>query len=296
MIKVSNIERFATHDGPGIRTTVFLKGCPLHCPWCANPETWSVKPVLMHDERKCVRCHSCQMTCKEEAISFDPAFRLDVSKCTVCGRCVEVCLPDALSVNGKDMSIEEIISEIRKDDDYYRNSNGGVTLSGGEPLFQYEQSLKLLKELKKNGYHTALETTGMYSLDKLKRAEEHVDLFLFDFKHPDPDRLREVTGGDYEIITANLEYLLEKCPDKVILRTPVIRDFNRDEVERIIRWAAERKVREIDLLPYHSLGKNKWNDLGREYPYEGYPLMDKSELNEYKALGESLGIKVKIGG
>ena len=296
MIKVSNIERFATHDGPGIRTTVFLKGCPLHCPWCANPETWSVKPVLMHDERKCVRCHSCRKSCAEEAISFDPAFRLDVDKCTVCGKCVDVCLPGALSVNGKDMSIEEIISEISKDDDYYRNSNGGVTLSGGEPLFQFEESLKLLKKLKEKGYHTALETTGMYSLDKLKRAEEHVDLFLFDFKHPDPVRLREVTGGDYKTIFANLEYLLEKCPEKVILRTPVIWDFNRNEVEKIIRWAGERKVREIDLLPYHSLGKNKWNDLGRNYLYEGYPMMDKSELNEYVGLGESLGIKVKIGG
>ena len=236
------------------------------------------------------------MTCPEKAISFDPAFHLDASKCTVCGKCVEVCLPGALSVNGKDMSIEEIISEISKDDDYYRNSNGGVTLSGGEPLFQFEESLKLLKKLKEKGYHTALETTGMYSLDKLKRAEEHVDLFLFDFKHPDPARLREVTGGDYKTIVTNLEYLLKKCPGKVIMRTPVIWDFNRNEVERIIRWAGERKVREIDLLPYHSLGKNKWNDLGRKYPYEGYPMMDKSELSEYVTLGESLGIKVRIGG
>ena len=296
MIKVSNIERFATHDGPGIRTTVFLKGCPLHCPWCANPETWSVRPVLMHDERKCVRCHSCQRACPEKTISFEPAFHLDASKCTVCGKCVEVCLPGALSVNGKDMSIAEILSEISKDDDYDRNSNGGVTLSGGEPLFQFDDSLQLLKRLKEKGYHTALETTGMYSREKLKRAEEYVDLFLFDFKHPDPVRLKEVTGGDYQTIITNLEYLLEKCPEKVILRTPVIWDFNRNEVESIIRWASERKVREIDLLPYHSLGKNKWNDLGRKYPYEGHPMMDKSELSEYVALGESLGIKVKIGG
>ena len=116
MIKVSNIERFATHDGPGIRTTVFLKGCPLHCPWCANPETWSIRPVLMHDERKCVRCNSCQRACPEKAISFDPAFHLNVDKCTVCGKCVEACLPSALTVNGKGMSIEEIISEISKDE------------------------------------------------------------------------------------------------------------------------------------------------------------------------------------
>ena len=296
MIKVSNIERFATHDGPGIRTTVFLKGCPLHCPWCANPETWSLEPVLMHDEKKCVRCHSCQAVCPEGAIEFEPAFRLDSKKCTVRGQCVEVCIPEALSVNGKDMTAEEIISEISKDDDYYRNSNGGVTLSGGEPLFQYERVLDLLKKLKEKGYHTALETTGMYSSEKLKQAEKHVDLFLFDFKHVDAGKLKEVTGGDFEVITGNLEYLLKTCPEKVIVRTPVIPDFNDDVIRKIIRWAAERNAPEINLLPYHSLGKNKWNDLGRIYSYEKYPMMDKSELSEYAAFGESLGIKVRIGG
>ena len=296
MIKVSNIERFATHDGPGIRTTVFLKGCPLHCPWCANPETWSLEPVLMHDEKKCVRCHSCQAVCPEGAIEFEPSFRLDNKKCTVCGKCVEVCLPEALSVNGKDMTAEEIISEISKDDDYYRNSNGGVTLSGGEPLFQFELVIDLLKKLKEKGYHTALETTGMYSPEKLKQAEQYVDLFLLDFKHVDPNRLKEVTGGDFAVITGNLEYLLKKCPEKVIVRTPVIPDFNSDVIREIIKWAADRKALEINLLPYHSLGKNKWNDLGKQYSYEKYPMMDKSELSEYAAFGESLGIKVRIGG
>lgn len=296
MIKVSNIERFATHDGPGIRTTVFLKGCPLHCPWCANPETWSVKPVLMHDERKCVRCHSCQAVCPEQAITFEPAFRLDSKKCTVCGKCVDVCVPGALTVNGRDMSIDEILAEISKDDDYYRNSNGGVTLSGGEPLFQFEQTLELLKKLKEKGYHTALETTGMYSLEKLKEAEQYVDVFLFDMKHLDPGKLARVTGGNLEVIVRNLDYLLAQCPDKVIVRTPVIPDFNNDIIKDMVLWAADRKVREINLLPYHSLGKNKWNDLGREYPYEGYPMMDKSELTEYAALAESCGMKVKIGG
>ncbi|MBR2745971.1 MAG: glycyl-radical enzyme activating protein [Erysipelotrichaceae bacterium] len=296
MIKVSNIERFATHDGPGIRTTVFLKGCPLHCPWCANPETWRLEPVLMHDEKKCVRCHSCQTVCPEGAIDFNPAFVLYSKKCTICGRCVEVCIPEALSVNGKDMTAEEIISEISKDDDYYRNSNGGVTLSGGEPLFQYERVLDLLKNLKEKGYHTALETTGMYSSEKLKQAEKYVDLFLFDFKHVDAGKLKEVTGGDFEVITGNLEYLLKTCQEKVIVRTPVIPDFNSDVIKEIINWAAERKAPEINLLPYHSLGKNKWNDLGRTYSYEKYPMMDKSELSEYAVFGESLGIKVRIGG
>ena len=296
MIKVSNIQRFATHDGPGIRTTVFLKGCPLNCPWCANPETWGTDPIVMHDERKCVRCHNCQKACPEGAISFEPAFRLDYSKCTLCGKCIEACIPSALSISGKDMSIEDILLEIEKDDDYYRNSNGGVTLSGGEPLFQFDGCLELLGKLKERGYHTAVETTGMYSPDKLKKAEQYIDLFLYDLKHLDPVRLAAVTGGRLEIIMKNLDYLMETCPDKVIVRTPVIPDFNTDIIEEIILEAAGKKVREIDLLPYHSLGKNKWNNLGKEYSYDHYRMMDKKELEEYVSFGEKHGIKVKIGG
>ena len=296
MIRVSNIQRFATHDGPGIRTTVFLKGCPLHCPWCSNPETWKYEKVIMHDERKCVRCQSCLKECDREAISFTPEFHLDYRKCNSCGKCVEVCLPDALSINGKDMTVEEIVAEAAKDIDYYRNSDGGVTLSGGEPLFQGEEVIELLRKLKGEGYHVALETTGMYEGSRLEKVLPYVDLFLFDVKHVDKKKLKEYTGGDLKDIETNLDYLSKHCADKVIARTPVIPGFNRDDVYEIIDFVKAKGIKEIDLLPYHSFGKNKWHDLQRQYAYEELKTMDKSELAEYVEYGKRNGITVKLGG
>lgn len=297
MINVSNIERFATHDGPGIRTAIFLKGCPLHCPWCANPETWKIDPVLMHNERKCVRCQKCKETCTKQAISFTPAFHLDASKCVACGECVSECIPEALSVAGKTQTIEEILAEVKKDDDYYEASGGGVTVSGGEPFYQKEV-VSLLEILKKEGYHVAAETTGNYSLDRLKEVEPYIDLFLFDVKHSDKVKLKQVTGADLDTILTNLTYLSKHCPEKVIIRTPVIPSFNYEEdiLFAIINQTKEYGFNEIDLLPYHSLGKNKWHDLGKKYAFEDEKMMAKEVLEKYKRYGESIGLKVKIGG
>lgn len=298
MIKVSNIERFATHDGPGIRTTVFLKGCPLHCPWCANPETWTIDSLLMHDEKKCVRCHYCQKECKEKAISFQPQFALEKEKCTVCGRCVDVCIPEALSISGEEMTVENIVGEVRKDEPYYKNSNGGITLSGGEPFFQFDEMFDLLKALKKKSYHVALETTGMYSLDRLIQVEPYVDLFLHDIKQFDAKLLKDVTGADLNTILKNLDHLSEHCSDKVIVRVPVIPDFNEDEgfIRNVIDFAKDKNFKEVNLLPYHSLGKNKWHNLKKDYKYENEKMMDKESLYPYIDYGKQKGIKVKIGG
>lgn len=298
MIKVSNIERFATHDGPGIRTTIFLKGCPLHCPWCANPETWTINPVLMHDEKKCVRCHCCQKECGIDAISFQPQFVLDTSKCTACGKCVDVCIPDALSISGKDMNLDEILKEVQKDDAYYQNSNGGVTLSGGEPFFQFQEMFQLLKELKGKGYHIAIETTGMYSLEHLKEAEPYIDVFLHDIKQLDENILQEVTGAKLEVILKNLDYLSKKCPEKVVVRVPVIPGFNNDEkyLQSVIEYAKKKGFKEVNLLPYHSLGKNKWHNLKKKYQFEEEKMMDKDSLYSYIDYGKQIGMYVKIGG
>ena len=197
MIRISNIEKFATHDGPGIRTTVFLKGCPLHCPWCANPETWKMEPVLMHDKRKCVECKTCMGVCPQQAISFP--FKWDIDKCIYCKKCEEYCLQDAISFVGNDMEIDEVIKEILKDKDYFDQSNGGVTISGGEPFMQFDAFLELIKQCKDNGLHVAVETTGNYSLDTLKKALPYVDLFLMDLKHLDAQKLKDITGGKFRI-------------------------------------------------------------------------------------------------
>ncbi len=296
MISVSNIERFAVHDGPGIRTTVFLKGCMLHCPWCANPETWSVQPVLMHDEKKCVHCRLCEKYCPQKAITFEPDFHIDYSLCRACGTCTQTCIPNALEISGKWMTAEEILDEATKDKKYYENSQGGITLSGGEPLFQFEESFELIQRIHIEGFHLALETTGNYSLEKLQKVEPYVDLFLMDCKHLDPEKLYHITGADYDQIMENFAYLSKHCPQKVIVRMPVIWDFNQDQIEKIIEWAATLHFPEVDLLPYHSLGKNKWENLQMKYSYAQYPLMDKKDLMPAVEYGKKIGIRVKIGG
>lgn len=296
MIKVSNIERFATHDGPGIRTTIFLKGCPLHCPWCANPETWTLDTILMHDEKKCVRCHCCQKVCEKRAIDFDPDFKINRNLCDGCQKCMDVCIPEAISFSGKEMTIDEILEEISKDDAYYKNSNGGITLSGGEPLFQFEEVFKLIQILKEKGYHIAIETTGMYNLNVLKKVEPYIDLFLHDIKHLNKEKLESITGASQEIVFNNLDYLSKTCKEKVIIRTPVIPGFNEEIVKDIILYAKEKGFKEVNLLPYHSLGKNKWHNLKKDYVYENEKMMDKSHLSSYTELGKELNICVKIGG
>ncbi|MCF0106799.1 MAG: glycyl-radical enzyme activating protein [Holdemanella sp.] len=297
MINVSNIEKFATHDGPGIRTTIFLMGCPLHCPWCANPETWSIQSTLMHDENKCVSCKTCMHVCKQGAISFEEQFRWDATKCINCQACIDNCIPDALSMAGKPMEIEDVLKEVLKDKDYYEMSNGGVTISGGEPFVQYEEFKKLVKALKKEGLHVALETTGNYSLAKLKEIEPYIDLFLFDIKHIDKEKLYDVTGANLDMILTNFEYIANTHPEKIISRTPVIPTFNKDKetLTRILSYVASKHIKEANLLPYHPLGKNKWNQLHKEYTYS-FKMMDKKELEEYIEIGKHLGLYVKIGG
>lgn len=296
MISVSNIERFATHDGPGIRTTIFLKGCSLHCPWCANPETWHLDPVLMHKEEKCIRCHSCMQVCDKQAISFYPAFRVDRRVCNACGRCVDACLTEALELSGQWMSVEDIVEEVQKDDRYYQKSKGGITLSGGEPLFQFREVYSLIQVLHDKGYHVALETTGNYPLDHLKKVEPYVDLFLMDCKHLDPNKLQTITGANPKFIQDSFTFLSCHCPDKVIVRVPVIWDFNEDQIENIIDQAVNYGFGQINLLPYHSLGKNKWENLNQTYVYAAYPIMKKEELSAFVEYGKRKNIYVKIGG
>lgn len=294
MIRISNIEKFATHDGPGIRTTVFLKGCPLHCPWCANPETWKIEPVLMHDDRKCVECKTCMHVCAQQAISFP--FQWNIDKCVYCKKCEEYCLQDAISFAGKDMEIEDVVYEVLKDKEYYEQSNGGVTISGGEPFLQFDAFLELVKQCKNKGLHVAVETTGNYSLDTLKKALPYVDLFLMDLKHLDAQKLKDITGGNLELILNNFKYLAQHCPNKVIVRMPVIPRFNDDICGDVIRLCANLKLSEVNLLPFHTMGKSKWNQLNREFIYDKDKMMDRTILTPYIEMGKQLGVYVKIGG
>lgn len=291
MISVSNIQRFATHDGPGIRTTVFLKGCYLHCPWCANPETWTAEPVLMHNSKKCVGCRCCEKACVNHAIEWhDNQFHWHKDLCQNCHKCIEACMFDALSMNGTLMKEEDVIAEAMKDYDYYEESNGGITFSGGEPFYQFDGLMRLLKLAKGKGLHTAVETTGNYPLKQLKEAEKYIDLFLYDVKNTDHDKLHQVTGGNPDEIFSNLSYLSQKRGKDVIVRVPVIPGFNEDKLEDIIACAKSLHVNSVNLLPYHNLGKEKWHQLGRNYIYDDLKIMNKEELSAYAS------DFVKIGG
>lgn len=299
MIRLSNIERFATHDGPGIRTTLFFKGCHMHCPWCANPETWNFEIELLHDPRKCTQCARCQIVCQKQAIKIENGkWRLQKNQCDRCRKCEEACLNDAITFSGKEYSIEELLSIVAKDRNFYEESHGGITLSGGEVMLQLEEVKTLLKKLKQEHYHIALETTGSYPLDSLKQVVEDVDLFLMDLKHLDLEKLEQITGANGAEVIENFQYLAKHYPEKVILRMPVIPRFNVDRptIEAVLDFAREYGIQEVDLLPFHPLGANKWQQLDRLYLYQEEPMMDKEQLKPYIELGKKKGVFVKVGG
>ena len=298
MTEIFNIERFATHDGPGIRTTVFFKGCGMHCPWCANPESWDTAPVLMHTDRVCTSCGQCEAVCPIHAIQLKPYWHVDQNLCTACRKCEDACLNDAISFAGTSMTAEEIMKEAVKDKDYYSDSNGGITISGGEPFLQKDGLIELLKLAKNNGLHTAVETAGFYDTEALKETMPFIDLFLFDQKHADAEILKSVTGADMQVIDANLNWLSMNCPERVIIRIPVIPGFNRenDTVQRILDKVHKLGFNRADLLPYHTLAKAKWTKMQKEYPYGYDQVLQKEELKQMKEYGEGLGLDVRIGG
>ncbi len=299
MLRIVEIERFALHDGPGIRTVVFLQGCPLHCPWCANPESQSIKKQLMYIESKCVNCKTCLVNCPKKSIDFvDGKIVFNRDNCGECELCGEVCPNHAIHFAGINKSIDEIIFEVMKDKEYYDDSNGGLTISGGEPFLHYEEYLKLLKEGKKQGLNIAVETTGNADIEKISEAEPYIDLFLFDIKHINNKKLNEVTGGNLDKILKNLEYISSINPDKIIIRVPVIPTFNYDDkvINEIIDLAYKYKIKEVHLLPFHNLGKNKYDQIDRKYEFANMKMLDKNELDKYLDIGNSKGVKIKIGG
>jgi len=296
---VMEIERFALHDGPGIRTVVFLQGCHLYCPWCANPESQSIKRQLMHIKSKCIKCKTCLINCPKRAIDFihnNMAFNRDL--CGECAICEDVCPQNAIRFSGENKSIDDIIEVVMKDKEYYQDSNGGLTISGGEPFIQYEGFLYLIKECKKKQLHIAVETTGNVDMCKIIEAEPYIDLFLFDIKHIDKDKLKRVTGGDLDKIIKNLEYISSINPSKIIIRVPVIPTFNYDVevIKQIIDLAVKYKVKELHLLPFHTLGKNKYQQINKKYQFANVKMINKNELNKYLDVGDKKEISIKIGG
>ena len=295
---IFNIERFAIHDGPGIRTTVFFKGCPLKCPWCANPESQKQIKQLQYNQKKCVTCGYCVKNCPNGAIAFqEEKIVLLREKCQKCGRCVENCPNTALSFIGEEREIDEIYAEVIKDKDYYVASGGGVTLSGGEVMLQPKAAKELLKRLKADGIHTAVETCGDVQAEAFRKLVEYVDLFLFDVKHVDREKVKNVTGGNLERILQNLSYLATCKISEIVIRVPIIPHFNYEAevITKIFELAQRCEIREVHLLPYHTLGIHKYEQLGMNYQMPEQRIL-KEELLSYASMGEQMGLKVGIGG
>lgn len=266
--KVFNIQRFSVNDGPGIRTTVFLKGCMLNCLWCHNPESKSSKPQLMFHAGQCIGCGACVQACPLGLHSFaeNGEHRIDREKCVACGKCVDACV-GALEIAGKNMSVEEVLKEVLKDKAFYDNSQGGMTVSGGEPLMQPDFTLELFKAAKAAGLHTCIETCGFAKWELIEKLLPYVDLFLWDVKESDSGKHREFTGVPNEQILENL-HRLNASGAQIVLRCPIIPGYNdRPEHLKHIGELAEALsgVIRVDVEPYHPLGKSKSEDLGQTY-------------------------------
>ena len=281
---VFDIQRSSVHDGPGIRTTVFLKGCNLRCFWCHNPESWRRGQDLLFYPTKCTGCGKCLAACPQGCHSVSPegGRRIDRAKCTLCGACVRKCWPGALALSGKERGVENVMQTVRADAAFYRNSGGGMTVSGGEPLLQPEFTLALLKAAKAEGIHTALDTAGHVELSLLERVLPHVDLLLFDCKCMDSAVHKKATGAGNERILGNLKKS-GQGETPVWVRVPVISGVN-DTQENMTALrdflSGLPAVKRLDLLAYHNLGAGKHASLGEEYAHKELKAPPKERMAE----------------
>jgi len=264
---VLNVQRFSVNDGPGIRTTVFLKGCPLDCRWCHNPESKCMTPQLMVDRDKCLSCGVCAAACQYTCHTVDEnGHRFDRARCVACGNCAAVCPAACLELAGGERTAADVMDEVLRDEVFYRESGGGMTLSGGEPLMQFAFAKELLTAAKAHGIHTCVETCGYVPTEQLREIAPLVDMFLYDYKETDRDRHRAYTGVYNDRILENL-YMLDDMGASIILRCPIIPTVNdrAEHFDGIVRTAAKLKhLKEIHIEPYHPLGTGKARRLDAE--------------------------------
>ena len=292
-----NIQRYSIHDGPGIRTIPFFKGCPLSCKWCSNPESQRLKPELMFNSLRCVHCGKCEVVCPHQALSFANRYFIDRDKCHQCGECVAACPTQALEMKGTRMSVAQVVDELKKEENLFRRAGGGVTLSGGEPLAQPEFARELLKACKEKGWHTAIETSAYAPKRVIREIFPFIDVALTDIKAINPFIHREHTGVDNRIILENLLRIAQIT--QLVVRVPVIPGVNDnvEEIQAITEFAKLlRGVDSLHLLPYHTYGENKYALLGRIYPMGETAPVSEEKMEQLKATVEAQGFECQIGG
>ena len=297
---VYNIQRFAVHDGPGIRTLVYMKGCPLGCLLCSSPQSQRATPQILHNEVVCQMCGRCIDVCPLEAITLseEQGWETDRELCTACGTCVDACLNQALERVGKDTTVEELYREIAKDSPFYRRSKGGVTVGGGEPTMQHEFVTEFLKKCKQHYIHTVIETCGYVKWEHLERILQYVDLLYYDIKHMDPVVHKELTGVSNELILENARQASAMRP--MIIRIPTVPGLtdSDDNISATARFAAElgENLQRIELLPYHKFGTQTYDRLGWKYELTDVEPPSDDHMKRLKDIVESCGVKAQIGG
>lgn len=295
---VFNIQRFSLHDGPGIRTIVFLKGCPLRCKWCSNPESQELKPVVTYRKSSCNKCYECISACPQKAITpTEDGIKIDRTKCDNLLECVDSCAPGALKIEGREVTVDEVVEEVMKDEAFYRTSGGGITLSGGEILMQHSFAVAILKAIKEKGISTAIETTGYGNWNHLQTVLEYTDYVLYDLKHTDENMHKEGTGVGLSLILDNLTRVAESGKNLTV-RMPIIPEFNMNEkhILKAIEILKKLNRNEVHILPFHQFGKQKYEYLGREYELENLRTPTDEEMESIKQMFEENGINAFIGG
>ena len=293
---VFDIQRFSVHDGPGIRTLVFLKGCPLRCWWCDNPEGQEASPELAFRRSLCIGCGECVPACPRQALRLEgTSLEIDASLCDLCGECVQACGPEALSIVGRWMTLEQVLSEVERDLVFYDTSQGGLTVSGGEPLHQPNFVQALFEAAKARGISTALETSGYAPWPSLERIARWTDLVLYDIKHTDPLTHRRLTGESNSLVLENVRRLAT-LGARVVVRYPVVPGLtdDPDDADALFRLVgALPGVEEVQLLPYHRLGESKYAMLRRPYTLKGLLPPSHQAMERLSELAKRRGLRVR---
>ncbi len=293
---IFNIQRYSIHDGPGIRSTVFLKGCPLKCKWCSNPESINPYPEIFLRVERCNQCEKCLEVCTPQAITFiENSIRINRDKCDLCMKCENICSFGVINHIGYKITVNDVVTEVMRDELFYNNSGGGVTISGGEPLYQIGFTLNLLKEFKKRSLHTTIDTTGYAKWEEIDKIFDYVDLILFDIKHLNQEIHQKGTGVKNDLILNNLVKILEKGL-RIWIRVPVIPGFNDSShyMNELGEFLSGKPIEKVSLLQYHEWGKHKYKYLDRIYPLSDTSFIEDEQLHKFKNIIESHGLEVTI--